>query len=51
MDLKTITFNLFAVISWPLGLWLCYSGKVSWWVFLLFVLMSIEANITWKIRE
>jgi len=44
--MRSITFNLFTLVSYPVGIYLCHTGKVSWWVLLIVILFSFEFNIT-----
>jgi hypothetical protein len=42
--------DLIAFIWYPLGLWLGFTGRVSWWVLLMFFLALLEFKIIWKKR-
>jgi len=48
MRLRNVTINVFSIVGWPGSLYLCYSGKVSWWTLLIVFLMTIELNYTFK---
>jgi len=48
MRFNKITINFFAIVGYPLGIYLCYSGRVSWWVLLLIALLTWEFTYTWK---
>lgn len=41
---KSITLNLSTIVAVPIGLWLCYTDRVSWWTFLLIVLLMVEVS-------
>jgi len=40
--------NLFSFITWPLSIYLCYIGKVDWWVLLIIFLSTIKLDISYK---
>jgi len=46
--MKIKKFNIFVFITYPIVLYLGFSGLVSWWVILVIFLYSIEVNVTFK---
>ncbi len=47
--MKITSFDLFALVKYPIGIYLCCKGMVPWPVFILLVLFTFE--IKWKIKS
>lgn len=49
--LRKITIDAFIVVKLIVFIYLCYSGKVSWWIFLMFVLDWIKLEIDFNRKD
>jgi len=49
MRIQRVKIDLSKIfIFTPLILWLCASGRVSWWILVLFAAFSLEIPIEWE---
>ena len=40
-----VELNIMIIVSMPLALWLCWSGRVSWWVLLMILLLDSKVLV------
>jgi len=46
-----VKIDLWTIVSVPAAIYLCWSGKVSWWTFLLIVLWSFNCYLPVKQKK
>ena len=47
---KTISINILAPIIIALGLWLGFTGRVSWWILLFIVVSDLAITAKFDVR-
>lgn len=49
--MRKLTINVLPPITLGVGIWLCSTGRVSWWVLLLVVLTEIKLNVPFVVKK
>ena len=49
--IDTLELNIMGFVFWFAAIFLAATGRVSWWIVLLFFLYVFEVKVTWKRRK